>query len=123
MDLSKHPQTLRVLQTINDLTSEETQQHMKISSLSMRQNATAKLCVENVDCLCMTKLCTKLPKNSEVFMRSALNSKQHETVSSRLEIYYKVTDVDYLFITVLISTLLMLVAFFTHKYWTHNSLF
>lgn len=91
-DLSNHPQTIRVLRAVDLETSEQTKKHMKIGSLCMRQNDIARLCVENIDVLNMTSFCQKLPKKSQVFLRSCLKGGQHdETVSSRLEIYYPVT--------------------------------
>ena len=115
MDLSKHPQTIRVMRAVDLVTSDQTKMHMKIGSLCMRQNDIARLCVENIDVMNMTLFCQKLPKKSQVFLRSSLKGGQHdETVSSRLEIYYPVTKHSW-FAAVLASSCVLMVITFSLK--------
>jgi hypothetical protein len=102
MDLCKHPATLRVMRTLDAVITKEVKEHMKISSLRVRQNNVARLVIENVDILDIGKLKSKLPRSSEVFIRSSLNSKNQERVSSRIEIYYSIKSWD------LISTFIIL---------------
>lgn len=116
MDLSKHPQTIRVLRAVDLVTSDQTKMHMKIGSLCMRQNDIARLCVENIDVLNMTLFCQKLPKNSKVFLRSSLKGGQHdETVSSRLEIYYPITKYSWFAVFLALSCVLMVVTYLVRQ--------
>jgi hypothetical protein len=111
-DLHKHPATLRVLRALDAVTNKAVKENMKISSLGLRQNHTTRLVVENVDLLDIGKLQTWLPRSSKVFIRSALNSKYQEKVSSRLEIYYSVKNKDYVAILICTSFFLMCIAYF-----------
>ena len=115
-DLSNHPQTMRVLRAVDLVTSEQTKMHMKIGSLCMRQNDIARLCVENIDVLNITIFCQKLPKKTQVFLRSSLKGGQYdETVSSRLEIYYPVKNVNWFAVCLLLSCVLMVMTFVLFK--------
>jgi hypothetical protein len=49
MDLCKHPATLQVMRTLDAVITKEVKEHMKISSLSLRQNNVARLVIENVE--------------------------------------------------------------------------
>lgn len=87
-DISGHPAVTRVRRAIDSVITETDRGRIKVGSVQRRQTR-AKICVENAECLSVTKLVEILPRNSEVFVRSvSLGSTDKKQYCSRLDIYF-----------------------------------